>query len=69
MFRACDLTLALSGKSYDALYGINSPDFVLMFVPVEPAFTMAMQKTDDGLFDFAFSKGVVIVTPSTCWRL
>lgn len=54
----------LSGKSYDALYGINSPDFVLMFVPVEPAFTMAMQ-ADDGLFDFAFSKGVVIVTPST----
>jgi len=54
----------LSSKSYDALHGINSPDFVLMFVPVEPAFTMAMQ-ADDGLFDFAFSKGVVIVTPST----
>ena len=54
----------LSGKSYDALCGINSPDFVLMFVPVEPAFTMAMQ-ADDELFDFAFSKGVVIVTPST----
>jgi len=54
----------LSSKSYDALHGINSLDFVLMFVPVEPAFTMAMQ-ADDGLFDFAFSKGVVIVTPST----
>ncbi len=54
----------LSKKSYESLYGINSPDFVLMFVPIEPAFTMAMQ-ADDALFDFAFSQGVVIVTPST----
>ena len=54
----------LSKKSYESLYGINSPDFVLMFVPIEPAFTMAMQ-TDDSLFDFAFSQSVVIVTPST----
>lgn len=54
----------LSKKSYATLYGINSPDFVLMFVPIEPAFTMAMQ-TDDALFDFAFSQSVVIVTPST----
>ena len=54
----------LSKKSYESLYGINSPDFVLMFVPIEPAFTMAMQ-ADDALFDFAFGQGVVIVTPST----
>ncbi len=54
----------LSKKSYESLHGINSPDFVLMFVPIEPAFTMAMQ-ADDGLFDFAFGQGVVIVTPST----
>ncbi len=54
----------LSKKSYESLYGIISPDFVLMFIPVEPAFTMAMQ-ADDGLFDFAFRQNVVIVTPST----
>lgn len=54
----------LSKKKYEALYGINSPDFVLMFVPIEPAFTMAMQ-ADDALFDDAFRQGVVIVTPST----
>ena len=54
----------LSKKSYESLYGIRSPDFVLMFVPVEPAFTLAMQ-TEDGLFDHAFRQNVVIVTPST----
>ncbi|MDQ8200502.1 DNA recombination protein RmuC [Pelagicoccus enzymogenes] len=54
----------LSKKRYDALPGIESPDFTLMFVPVEPAFVMAMQ-ADDTLFDFAFRQNVVIVTPST----
>ncbi len=54
----------LSKKSYESLYGIISPDFVLMFIPIEPAFTMAMQ-ADDSLFDFAFRQNVVIVTPST----
>ncbi|EDY82655.1 RmuC domain protein [Verrucomicrobiia bacterium DG1235] len=54
----------LSKKRYDALYEIQSPDFVLMFVPVEPAFIMAIQ-ADDTLFDFAFRQNVVLVTPST----
>lgn len=54
----------LSKKGYEKLYEIQSPDFVLMFVPVEPAFTTAMI-ADDGLFDFAFRQNVVLVTPST----
>jgi len=54
----------LSEKRYDALYEIQSPDFTLMFVPVEPAFVMAIQ-ADDTIFDYAFRQNVVIVTPST----
>ena len=54
----------LSKKRYDALYEIQSPDFTLMFVPIEPAFVMAIQ-ADDTIFDYAFRQNVVIVTPST----
>lgn len=54
----------LSKKRYDALYQIESPDFTLMFIPIEPAFVMAIQ-SDDTLFDYAFRRNVVIVTPST----
>jgi DNA recombination protein RmuC len=56
--------LELGRKRYDALYEIRSPDFTLMFVPVEPAFVLAVQ-ADDSLFDFAFRQNVVMVTPST----
>lgn len=54
----------LGRKRYDALYGIDSPDFVLMFVPIESAFSLAM-RGDDTLFDFAFRRNVAMVTPST----
>ncbi len=54
----------LSKKGYESLYGIKSPDFVLMFVPIEPAFTAAMHG-DDSLFEMAFRNNVVLVTPST----
>ena len=54
----------LSGKNYDELLGINSPDFVLMFLPVEPAFGLAVQ-ADHELFNFAWGKRVVIVSPTT----
>lgn len=54
----------LGKKRYDALYEIQSPDFALMFIPIEPAFVMAIQ-ADDTIFDFAFRQNVVIVTPST----
>lgn len=56
--------LELSKKRYDALYEIQSPDFTLMFIPIEPAFVLAIQ-AEDTLFDYAFRQNVVIVTPST----
>lgn len=55
---------SLSGKAYDQLYGSGSPDFVLLFVPIEPAFIVAVQQ-DAELFNEAFDKNIVIVSTST----
>ncbi|TDR51154.1 DNA recombination protein RmuC [Halomonas ventosae] len=54
----------LSGKDYPALPGLNSPDFVFLFVPVEPAFAAAFER-DPTLFQEAFDRQVVVVTPTT----
>lgn len=54
----------LSGKNYHDLYQINSPDFVLLFIPIESSFGIAVQQDAD-LFNFAWDKKVVIVSPST----
>lgn len=54
----------LKEKKYDSLKGLNTPDFVLMFLPVEPAFAVAVQ-ADLELFNDAFEKGIVIVSPTT----
>lgn len=54
----------LSSKKYQNLYGINSPDFVLLFIPIESSFSMASQY-DKELFEFAWSKRIVLVSPST----
>ena len=54
----------LSDKNYQDLYQINSPEFVLLFIPIESSFAIAVQHDQD-LFDFAWNKRVVIVTPST----
>ncbi|MFH5883840.1 DNA recombination protein RmuC [Halalkalibaculum sp. DA3122] len=54
----------LSSKNYEQLHGGNSPDFVLMFVPIESAFGVALQQ-DSSLYYEAFDKNVVIVSPST----
>ena len=54
----------LSEKNYQDLYDIESPDFVLMFIPIEPAFAVALNE-DNGLYNKAFEKNIVIVTPST----
>ncbi|WP_225034743.1 DNA recombination protein RmuC [Winogradskyella sp. SM1960] len=54
----------LSAKSYQDLYDIESPDFVLMFIPIEPAFAVAINE-DNSLYNKAFEQNIVIVTPST----
>ena len=54
----------LSAKSYESLRDFNSPDFVLMFMPIEPAFALAVQ-TDPELFNYAWKERVVIVSPTT----
>lgn len=54
----------LSEKSYQNLYGLDGLDFVLLFIPIEPAFTLAVQHDQD-LFNDAYSKNIVIVSPTT----
>jgi len=54
----------LAAKNYHDLYRIESPDFVMMFVPIETAFSVALRK-DTKLYAYAFEKNIVIVTPST----
>lgn len=54
----------LSEKNYQNLKELNTPDFVLMFMPVEPAFGTAVQ-ADADLFNFAWEKRIVIVSPTT----
>lgn len=54
----------LSGKDYTKAYGINSPDFVLMFMPIESSFGAAIE-ADAELFNFAWNNKIVIVSPST----
>ena len=54
----------LSSKNYSSLYGVGSVDFVLMFVPIEPAFLLAL-KTAPSLYQEALAKNIVLVCPST----
>ena len=51
-------------KYYEDLYEIESPDFVLLFVPIETAFSVATNE-DTSIYNRAFEKNIVIVTPST----
>ncbi len=54
----------LSEQEYDRLLGVRSLDFVLLFVPIESAFMLAMEY-DQSLFTEAFNKRIVIVSPTT----
>ena len=54
----------LSAKKYEDLYEMESPDFVLLFVPIEPAFAIAINH-DNSLYNKAFEQNIIIVTPST----
>ena len=54
----------LGSKNYQNLYQVNSPDYLLLFVPIEPAFSLAVMH-DSRLFTDALDKNIVIVTTST----
>lgn len=54
----------LSDKNYPQIYADKTPDFVLLFIPVEPAFAAALQ-SEPNLYNEAFEKNIVIVSPST----
>ncbi|MDC7224615.1 MAG: DNA recombination protein RmuC [Spirochaetales bacterium] len=54
----------LEGKDYSRLPGIKTIDLVLMFIPIEGAFSLAVQG-DDSLFTEAFEKRIIIVSPTT----
>jgi DNA recombination protein RmuC len=56
--------IELSSKNYCDIYQINSPDFVLLFIPIESSFSMSIT-LDGDLFNFAWDRRVVIVSPST----
>lgn len=54
----------LASKKYHHLDKLLSPDFVILFVPIEGAFALALQK-DQSLFQYAWDKKIVIVSPTT----
>lgn len=54
----------LSKKNYHALYQMESPDFVLLFIPIEAAFAIASSEYPQ-LYTDAFDKNIIIVTPTT----
>jgi DNA recombination protein RmuC len=55
---------SLAEKNYQTLYGLNSLDFVIMFLPIEPAFMLAISR-DDKLWEQAWQRNVLLVSPST----
>ena len=68
----------LAAKQYHKIDGLKAPEFTLMFIPIEGAYLMALE-IDSSIFEYAFERGVAVVTPttllttlktvSTLWRL
>jgi DNA recombination protein RmuC len=56
----------LSGKEYHRAKELNSPDQILLFVPMEAALTVALQE-DPGLYEYAWERGIMVVNPSTLY--
>jgi len=54
----------LHKKNYQDLKGLNSPDFVMLFIPIEGVFAAIMQN-DNTIYQYAYNKQIVIVSPST----
>ncbi len=54
----------LSDKNYQDIYRMESPNFILLFIPIEPAFAVALN-ADNSLYNKAFEKNIIIVTPTT----
>jgi DNA recombination protein RmuC len=54
----------LSQRKYQTLYGLNSLDFVIMFIPIEPAFIAAIGR-DNKLWQEAWDRNILLVSPST----
>jgi DNA recombination protein RmuC len=54
----------LTGRRYHKLGALETPDFVVMFVPIEPAFLVALHQ-DEGLWRYAYEKEVLLVGPTT----
>ena len=54
----------LSDKKYETAEELTTPDFILIFIPIEASFGAAV-KEDVNLFNFAWDKNIVIVSPST----
>ena len=54
----------LSDKNYQSLHNINPPDYVFMFVPIEPALYIALQENMD-LYNKALDKNIILVSITT----
>ncbi|MCC6185876.1 MAG: DNA recombination protein RmuC [Chitinophagaceae bacterium] len=54
----------LGAKNYHTALGLNSPDFMLMFLPIESSFALSLQH-DTTMFEYAWERKIVLVSPST----
>lgn len=55
---------SLADKNYQAIAGLKTPDYVFMFMPVEPALTLALNQNQE-LFNHALKRKIVLITPTT----